>query len=329
MARGDSLLRQWNLLKALQSHHYGLSVDELAERLECDKRTVQRDLKALDGLFPLAAETRDYGKKFWKLPDQMITSGELQLTVTEMISLYLGEQLLTPLAGTPIGDGLSTALDKIRAVLPKKALLYFEELEETFLFKAVGREDYSEHDGQIETLNRAIVDEQAVRVTYASASRGEEVTAELHPYGMILLGASLYCVGHLAEYDEVRTLRVSRMVDVQPTGETFERPRRFSLARHTSGAFGVFNSGEPQLIRVEFSGWAATNVCEVVWHESQEITADDGETLTAEFRLTSTVEFKRWLLGFGRHAKVLQPAAFVQDMADEFAAGADTYGASR
>lgn len=325
MARGDSLLRQWNLLKALQSHHYGLSVDELAERLECDKRTVQRDLKALDGLFPLEAETRDYGKKFWTLPDHMTTSGELQLTLTEMISLYLGEQLLTPLAGTPMGDGLTSALEKIRAVLPRKALLYFEELEETFLFKAVGREDYSEHDGQIATLNRAIVDEEAVRLTYASASRGEEVATTFHPYGMILLGASLYCVGHMAEYDEIRTLRVSRIVDVQPTGKEFERPRRFSLARHTAGAFGVFNSGQAQLIRVEFSGWAATNVREVQWHESQEITADDGETLTADFRLTSTVEFKRWLLGFGRHAKVLEPVSFAQDVAEEFSAGAAMY----
>jgi predicted DNA-binding transcriptional regulator YafY len=313
------------LLKALQSHHYGLSVDELAERLECDKRTVQRDLKALDGLFPLQAETRDYGKKFWKLPDHMTTSGELQLTVTEMISLYLGEQLLTPLAGTPMGDGLSTALEKIRAVLPKAALLYFEELEETFLFKAVGREDYSGCDGHIESLNRAIIDEQVVRLTYASASKGREVTTAFRPYGMVLLGASLYCVGHVAAYDEVRTLRVSRVVDAKPTGETFERPRRFSLARHTAGAFGIFRGGDAQLIRVEFTGWAARNIREIEWHESQEIVADDGQTLTAEWRLGSTIEFKRWLLGYGRHAKVLQPKAFAQEVAEEFAAGTELY----
>ena len=34
MARGDSLFRQWELIRTLQAHHYGLGVDELAARLE-------------------------------------------------------------------------------------------------------------------------------------------------------------------------------------------------------------------------------------------------------------------------------------------------------
>jgi len=32
MARGEPLVRQWNLLKTLQAHHLGVSVEELAER---------------------------------------------------------------------------------------------------------------------------------------------------------------------------------------------------------------------------------------------------------------------------------------------------------
>jgi len=40
MARGEPPIRQWNLLKALQANYFGLSADELAERLECTKRTV-------------------------------------------------------------------------------------------------------------------------------------------------------------------------------------------------------------------------------------------------------------------------------------------------
>ena len=33
MARGEPLIRQWNLLKALQAHQFGISTDELAARL--------------------------------------------------------------------------------------------------------------------------------------------------------------------------------------------------------------------------------------------------------------------------------------------------------
>ena len=50
MSRGEPLNRQWKLLKAMQAIHYGLCADDLAQRLECSKRQVLRDLKVLQEL---------------------------------------------------------------------------------------------------------------------------------------------------------------------------------------------------------------------------------------------------------------------------------------
>ena len=128
------------------------------------------------------------------------------------------------------------------------------------------------------------------------------------------------------EYGEVRTLKVSRIQGIQRTGKTFERPAGFSLAAHTRGAFGVFGPGKYQTIRAKFTGWAATNIREQQWHHSQRIVKDDGKALVAEFRLSSTIEFKRWLLGFGRHAVVLKPKKLAQDIAEELNASRARYG---
>ena len=89
MARGESLFRQWELIKALQAHRYGLSTEDLAARLECTKRTVQRDLGVLQDVFPISYEQRDRGKRFWKLAAGTLESTQLQLTMTEMLSLFL------------------------------------------------------------------------------------------------------------------------------------------------------------------------------------------------------------------------------------------------
>jgi len=126
MARGDSLFRQWELIKALQAHRFGISTEDLAARLECNKRTVQRDINVLQDIFPISREERDHGKRYWKLAHNTVESEQLQLTMTEMISLFLSQQLLLPLAGTQFGDGLQTAIQKIRALLPARALTYFE-----------------------------------------------------------------------------------------------------------------------------------------------------------------------------------------------------------
>ena len=323
MARGDSLLRQWELIKVLQSHRFGVSTEELAVRLECNKRTVQRDLGVLQDIFPIHYEQRDRGKRFWNLAGNTIESDKLQLTMTEMISLFLSQQLLLPLSGTQFGDGLQTALQKIRALLPERALTYFEGLDESFFIKSLAHHDYSNQDREIRTLNRAILNHKAVKVIYRSASKGREVISEFHPYGMVLLHASLYCIGYLACYDEVRTLKVARIKTVTSLGKIFNKPLDFSLASHLQGAFGVFRSQSRQKIRVEFTGWAATNVREIQWHPSQKILPNDGKKIIVTFELGNTVEFKRWVLGFGRYARVVSPPALAEEIRQEHHAAAE------
>lgn len=326
MARGEPLFRQWRLLKTLQAHRFGISTDELAEQMECTKRTVQRDLGLLNQVgFPVSFEERDFGKRFWKLAYGFIESEKLSLSVTEMLSLYLSQQLLAPLAGTQFGDGLATALQKVKTLLPRNALGYFSDLDETILVKNLVTQDYSGRDKQIRILNEAISHQRVAKIVYHSASQNQEIATHFHPYGMVLLGATLYCIGYLEEYDEVRTLKVSRITGIEQTDKEFERPPTFSLAAYTQGAFGIFSSGRYETVRVHFSNWAATNVREQKWHHSQNVVEDDGNELVAEYELTSTVEFKRWLLGFGRHAKVLKPKRLADDVAEELSEAARIY----
>jgi len=317
MARGDGLFRQWELIKVLQAHRFGVSTDEIAARLECNKRTVQRDLGVLQDIFPISYEQRDRGKRFWKLAHNTVESEQLQLTMTEMLSLFLSQQLLLPLSGTQFGDGLQTALQKIRALLPTRALTYFDGLDESFFIKNLANHDYSGQDKEIRILNEAILSQKCVKIIYRSASKGREVISEFHPYGMVLLHASLYCIGYLACYDEVRTLKVARIKGLTRLAKAFERPGDFSLAGHFQGAFGVFQTGKKQKIRAEFTGWAATNVREMQWHPSQKITKDAGGKVVATFELGNTVEFKRWMLGFGRYAKLTRPKALAEDIREE------------
>jgi predicted DNA-binding transcriptional regulator YafY len=327
MARGEPLIRQWNLLKALQAHRFGLGGDELAERLECNKRTVQRDLNILQQSgFPISFEQRDFGKRFWTLAPNFIQREELMLSVTEVLSLFLSRQILSPLAGTQFGDGLGTALEKIKALMPAKALGYFEDLDANLLVKTVAQHDYSGQDKEIRILNQAMADSRVLKIRYRSASQGKVIETEFHPYGLVFFGLSLYCIGYLAAYEEVRTLKVSRFQGVQMTAETFEKPETFSLRAYTHGSFGVFSPGKFQTIRARFSGWAATNVREHQWHPSQKIVKDGAAGLVATFELSDTTEFKRWLLGFGRHVVVQTPRALANELKAEFRAACGSYG---
>ena len=332
MSRGEPLIRQWNLLKALQSHYFGIGVDELAQRLECSKRQVQRDLNVLQQVgFPVSYEARDLGKRFWKLDQSFIQKQELVLSVTELLSLFLSRQLLSPLAGTQFGDGLGGALDKIKALLPKKALGYFNGLDENLLVKSIAKHDYSGQDKQITIINQAMDQSRVLKVRYQSATQGKISETLFHPYGLVFFGTNLYCIGHMVQYEEIRTLKVSRFQGVEMTADHFQKPERFSLKTYTYGAFGIFHSDKYQTIKIRFTGWAATNLREHKWHPSQKILKDctrrDGQDcVEAEFELSDTTEFKRWLLGYGRHAVVLSPKALANELKAEFKASCQSYG---
>lgn len=331
MARGESLIRQWRLLKALQGHRFGIALDELAARLECSRRQVQRDLDVLQQVgFPIEHEARDFGKRYWRLTDQFVESEGLVLSVTEMLSLHVGQQLLAPLAGTAFGDGLAGCIEKIRALLPGKALRYFDALDRHLWVKPIAGHDYSGQQDQIRLIQQALEQGRVLSVRYRSASEGRTLQTLLQPYGLVVYGLNLYCIGYLEAHEEIRTLKVTRFQQVALTDQRFQRPATFSLRDWTQGAFGVFAPGQERTIRLRLSGWAATSVREMAWHPSQRILEDHpqgpgGGELLVKFTLSDTTELKRWVLGFGVHAQVLAPQALAEQVAQELAAALAAY----
>jgi predicted DNA-binding transcriptional regulator YafY len=328
MSRGEPLLRQWNLLRAIQSNRYGLSTDELAKRLECSTRQVLRNIKILKDVgFPIAFETRDYGKRYWKLTPDFIYSDHQLFTLTEFISLFLSLKMLEPLAGTLFAEGIHSLFEKIRAVVSPQTLDYFSTLSEAFLVKRQAYNDLRNHDHTIRLLTDAIHTSTIVSVNYRSQNHRESYVTCYHPYGLVYFDNDLYCIGLMERYSEIRTIKISRIASAELTATAFQRPKNFSLEMYMQDAFGIFSdSGRSAKVQIQMSGWAATSIRETRRHPSQTIVVDRGDCLVVEFKLSDLTELKRWVLGFGRHATVLSPKSFIAEIAAEIEMTAQNYG---
>jgi predicted DNA-binding transcriptional regulator YafY len=62
------------------------------------------------------------------------------------------------------------------------------------------------------------------------------------------------------------------------------------------------------------------------WHPSQKIVKDGKDAVVATFELGNTVEFKRWVLGFGGHAMVISPSDLVAEVRRELQVALGKYG---
>jgi predicted DNA-binding transcriptional regulator YafY len=229
------------------------------------------------------------------------------------------------LAGTPFWEAAQRAFRKIRATLGSEALWHVERFAELFHQMMVGVSDYAKKAELMDQLLLGIEDRRAVFVTYRSLQSTEPITYDVFPYGIVHHRGSLYLVGWSPDHREIRHWKLDRMDDAEPTEVRFEHPEAFDLRKHLSKSFGVFHGQGNVHVKVRFSAEVARYVQEKTWHPSQKLKPQKVGSLIAEFELDGTEEIKRWILSFGRHAEVLEPAELRQEIVTESGALLEAY----
>ena len=113
----------------------------------------------------------------------------------------------------------------------------------------------------------------------------------------------------------MRTFALTRMTGLRNTGQAFERPAHFSLAEHLADSFGVFSSPAVAQVRLRFDAFGGRLIRERVWHGSQQIADLAGGGLELAMRVGVSPEVIRWIMGWGEHAEVLEPASLRAEIA--------------
>jgi len=324
--RGDQLARQWLLIQRLAHSRAGVSLDALAEALGCVRRTVYRDLDALQYAgFPVLSEKRD-GRVYYRFLETF-RLGDVPFTPDEILALAFGADLLRVLEGTVFHDSIRSALGKIRACLSPELGEYLARLTESFRVLPGPHKNYTRLRETIQALNDAVVARRGVRMRYATGSTGEVSTRELDPYRVWYRSGGLYVVGHDHKSREVRTFAVDRIRRLEPTARRFSVPASFDFDRHIAGAFGVI--AEPAVqVRIRFDRRWATYVSEHTWHASQQLEPTEGGGALLTMQVGGTAELRAWVLSFGAGAEVLEPRSLRDEVVRELAGAAERYADS-
>ncbi len=75
------------------------------------------------------------------------------LTITELLSVYMGRPFLEPLAGTPFWEGQRKVFRKIRGAPGEQAVRYLQKLSAALHASSVGASDYSQRGDMIDQLH--------------------------------------------------------------------------------------------------------------------------------------------------------------------------------
>jgi predicted DNA-binding transcriptional regulator YafY len=321
--RGDQLSRQWKLIQRLAKARYGVGADALADELECNRRTIYRDLDALMFAgFPITSERRD-GRVFYRVIDGW-KLGDAPFTPDELLALGFSEDLLRSLEGTVFHDSIQSALGKIRASLGPELAGFLARLRESFRVLPGPHKNYADLADVIRALNEAVLARRTVRLKYTTARTGKTRAREFDPYRVWYRNGGLYAIGHDHESGELRTFAVDRIRAPELTSRRFTIPDDFDFEARAASAFGVVTS-PPERVQIRFAPRRALYVREHDWHPSQKLERlpDGGVLLTMD--VGSGDELASWVLSFGADAEVVEPESLREQVAAELARAGNRY----
>ena len=284
--------------------------EDLAETFETSKRTIYRDMLALGeaGVPVVSIPGRGYSLvEGYFLPP-------LSFTADEATMLLLGSDVMAQSFDVQYRAAAESAGRKIAGVLPERLREDVRTLRERIAFI---QRDISMTPGEAErllALRRAMLEGRQARFSYFARSHADgaqtPTTRTVHPYSL----AHIRNVWYLTAWDttrrDVRRFRLARIDNLSVLDETFTRPEGFQAIRRE------ISPEETIVVRVlldhEVARWAREDPS--FFRVAEEETA---EGLLVMLHVRDEQEVVQWLLGWGRHLRVLEPELLRQRIAAE------------
>jgi predicted DNA-binding transcriptional regulator YafY len=321
--RNAEVIRQWQVLREIESRRTGVTIHDLAALVDVSTRTIRRDLQALqEAGFAVYDEGEQAETKRWRLGASPFRAVEDGLSIADVAALFLSRAAVESLSGWPLADELRQAFAKIERALNPRMREFLSTLPQVLSTKA-GPRASAQSDRLVDVTRRlfdATRDRRVLEMRYFSATSNRAKTYTVEPYRLALAQGGVYLIAWVPQYGEFRTFAAERVERLSVTDGTFKRTRELP-AEIFGSSMGVF-WGEAVDVRVEFDAPLAAFVRGRVWHESQQVEELADGRLSVSLRVSDDWALRSWLLGFGAAARVVAPPHLVRAIADEHARAA-------
>jgi predicted DNA-binding transcriptional regulator YafY len=217
--------RLLSILLLLQTRRQ-LTARELADELEVSLRTIYRDVEALAaaGVPVYADQGRAGGYRLVEGYRTKLTG----LTEQEAAALFL---VGMPGAAAALGLTAETSAAELKllAALAPDQRDRAGRLKNRFHLDLPAWYQDAEDSPHLSAVADAVLHDRRINVLYRRWEEPREVERLLEPHGLVLKNGSWYVVA--ATPRGLRTYRVSNILELTPTEDTFERAPDFNLTR--------------------------------------------------------------------------------------------------
>jgi predicted DNA-binding transcriptional regulator YafY len=328
-ARLTKLLRAIDLL----SRPMGATINELAEHLEVDRRSVYRQKDAVEDLgIPLYDDKNPSEReKRWRILEEYVKKmpnlnvPNFDLTLSEIIALYLLKGHAKFYKGTEIDDRLESAFKKISQLVPAELCKQLDKISSLFVPISKFGKDYGGKESIIDMCTAAMLGRKTCFVKYHSFSGGEIKNFKIDPLCFFERAGGLYVFVRATSFGEIRMLALERIQELEPTGEEFEPVEDFDPEKLLRQAFDVVYD-DPIEVKIWFSADQAPYIKERKWAEYQHVEENHDGSIILTMKTSGWWDVKKWVLSYGAEAEVLEPRELKEEIIKESLEALKKYG---
>ncbi|MDD7886325.1 YafY family protein [Flavivirga sp. 57AJ16] len=222
----NRLTRITSILIQLQSKKV-VTAKEIANRFEISLRTVYRDIKTLEEAgVPIGSENGIgyFIVDGYSLPPVMITEEEAN-------ALIVSEKLIANQGDASLKKDFNSILIKIKSVLRSFEKENIAKLENriTPSFK----KDVFESNS-LSLIQKSITNTKVLAISYRSIYKDEKTVRHIEPLGVYYTEKAWIVIAYCRLRNDIREFRLDRILKINPTSQTFDYQKDFSLSKYFS-----------------------------------------------------------------------------------------------
>ena len=293
----------------------GLSISELANQLQVNRRTVYRDIDFLSAQnVPLWQQEGRFGLNRTRY------LATVRLSYQEAIALVLAGLLLARTLDER-NPHVIAALRSLSTTLP--------DIPSMQLKRAADRVEVYRPDpaqvGVLETIAEGWGSGRKVMVAYRSPRSGEVRQRVIAPYALEPTASGIYIICHDDWADDIRTFKLARLESAQLLDELYTIPADFDPEEHLASSWGIMSGEQVSQVTLRFTAEARPFVVERQWHPSQRIQDMPDGGCQLEVQVSEPLEMQPWIRSWGSQVEVIAPEWLRGHIANDLKQAAERY----
>jgi predicted DNA-binding transcriptional regulator YafY len=309
MVKRDRTARLVKLEHLLYQHPEGLGAPEIGRRLGISRRTVYRDIEALDyevGI-PVWQNKGKYGvREEHYLPP-------IRLSPDEAVRVFLAARLMLRYANRR-DPKLASLFLKLNSILPSPLRPHVERTFDWMSTLAAGEQQLH----ILDTLAEAWMNCRTVKILYQTPGKQSPTERMIDPYFIepAAAGHSSYIIAycHLRGYQ--RTFKIDRIKEIEATGESYEIPVEFDANALLASSWGIMTGTQAETVKLKFKPEIAMLPQEVIWHPSQVVQSLIDGSVMMTMQVGTDHELRSWILSWGNQVEVIEPESLRMEVAE-------------